>query len=115
LASLPPQIAKYQILRRLGHGGMGAVYLGRDPDLDRRVAIKMLREPIADEELLHRFLREARAAANLRHENLITIYEVGTYDQQPFIAMEYVDGATLGDSIKKRQPLPLVQKLSYIE
>jgi serine/threonine-protein kinase len=115
LASLPPQIAKYQILRRLGHGGMGAVYLGRDPDLDRSVAIKMLREPMADEELLQRFLREARAAANLRHENLITIYEVGTYDQQPFIAMEYVDGATLGDSIKKRQPLPLVQKLSYIE
>ena len=71
---------------------MGAVYLGRDPDLDRRVAIKVLREPMADEELLQRFLREARAAANLRHENLITIYEVGSHDQQPFIAMEYVDG-----------------------
>ena len=94
---------------------MGAVYLGRDPDLDRRVAIKVLREPMADEELLQRFLREARAAANLRHENLITIYEVGSHDQQPFIAMEYVDGSTLGEVIRRRETLPLAQKLSYIE
>ncbi len=94
---------------------MGAVYLGRDPDLDRSVAIKVLREPMADEELLQRFLREARAAANLRHENLITIYEVGSHDQQPFIAMEYVDGSTLGEVIKKRETLPLAQKLSYLE
>jgi serine/threonine-protein kinase len=94
---------------------MGAVYLGRDPDLDRRVAIKVLREPMADDELLQRFLREARAAANLRHENLITIYEVGSHDQQPFIAMEYVDGSTLGEAIKRRDALPLAQKLSYIE
>jgi len=115
VASLPAKIAKYEIVRRLGHGGMGAVYLGRDPDLDRGVAIKVLREPMADEELLQRFLREARAAANLRHENLITIYEVGSYDQQPFIAMEYVDGSTLGELIKRRQALPLVQKLSYLE
>jgi serine/threonine-protein kinase len=115
LASLPPQIAKYHIVRRLGHGGMGAVYLGRDPDLDRPVAIKVLREPMADDELLQRFLREARATANLRHENLITIYEVGSHDQQPFIAMEYVDGTTLGELIKRRQALPLVQKLSYLE
>jgi serine/threonine protein kinase len=115
LASSPPQIAKYHIVRRLGHGGMGTVYLGRDPDLDRPVAIKVLREPMADEELLQRFLREARATANLRHDNLITIYEVGDHDQQPFIAMEYVDGTTLAELIKRRQPLPLVQKLSFIE
>jgi predicted Ser/Thr protein kinase len=115
LASSPPLIAKYHIVRRIGYGGMGAVYLGRDPDLDRPVAIKVLREPMADEELLQRFLREARATANLRHENLITIYEVGSHDQQPFIAMEYVDGTTLGELIKRRQALPLVQKLSFIE
>jgi predicted Ser/Thr protein kinase/tetratricopeptide (TPR) repeat protein len=115
LAQSPPQIAKYHIVRRLGHGGMGTVYLGLDPDLNRSVAIKVLREPMADEELLQRFLREARATANLRHENLITIYEVGSHDQQPFIAMEYVDGTTLGELIKRRQALPLAQKLSYIE
>ena len=94
---------------------MGTVYLARDPDLDRNVAIKVLREPMADEELLQRFLREARATASLRHDNLITIYEVGDHDQQPFIAMEYVDGTTIGELIKRRQALPLAQKLSFIE
>ena len=94
---------------------MGTVYLARDPNLDRNVAIKVLREPMADEELLQRFLREARATASLRHDNLITIYEVGDHDQQPFIAMEYVDGTTIGELIKRRQPLPLAQKLSFIE
>ena len=94
---------------------MGTVYLARDPNLDRNVAIKVLREPMADEELLQRFLREARATASLRHDNLITIYEVGDHDQQPFIAMEYVDGTTIGELIKRRQALPVAQKLSFIE
>ena len=94
---------------------MGTVYLGRDPDLDRNVAIKVLREPLVDDELLQRFLREARATARLRHENLVTIYEVGEHDHQPFIAMEYVDGTTLAELIKRQHQLPLGQKLSYIE
>jgi serine/threonine protein kinase len=94
---------------------MGTVYLGRDPDLDRSVAIKVLREPLAEDELLQRFLREARATASLRHENLVTIYQVGEHEHQPFIAMEYVDGTTLSDIIKQRQPLPVAQKLSYLE
>ena len=88
MARLPERIGKYDILRVLGKGGMGTVYLGRDADLDRSVAIKVLRNPLSDEELLQRFLREARAAANLRHENIITIYEVGQHDRQPFMAME---------------------------
>jgi predicted Ser/Thr protein kinase len=111
----PPQIARYQIVRRLGHGGMGTVYLGRDPDLDRNVAIKVLREPLAEDELLERFLREARATASLRHENLVTIYQVGEHEHQPFIAMEYVDGTTLSEIIKRRQGLPVAQKLTYLE
>ena len=94
---------------------MGTVYLGRDPNLDRQVAIKVLREALADDELLQRFLREARATANLRHENLVTIYEVDQHDHQPFIAMEYVDGTTLAEVIKGRQQLPLAQKCSFIE
>jgi eukaryotic-like serine/threonine-protein kinase len=94
---------------------MGTVYLGRDPDLDRNVAIKVLREPLIDDELLQRFLREARATASLRHENLVTIYEVGEHDHQPFIAMEYVDGTTLAELIKRQHQLPLGLKLSYIE
>jgi serine/threonine-protein kinase len=94
---------------------MGTVYLARDPDLDRLVAIKVLRDPLFDQELLERFFREARAAAKLRHENLITIYDVGQHDHQPFMAMEYVDGTTLASVIAERQPLPLAEKLSYIE
>src|SRR5262245_21247022 len=94
---------------------MGTVYLGRDPNLDRQVAVKVLREALADDELLQRFLREARATANLRHENLVTIYEVDQHDHQPFIAMEYVDGTTLAEVIKRRQELPLAQKCSLVE
>ena len=115
MATSPPQIGKYLIVRRLGHGGMGTVYLGRDPNLGRQVAVKVLREPLADDELLQRFLREARATANLRHENLVTIYEVDQHDHQPFIAMEYVDGTTLAEVIKRRQQLPLAQKCSFVE
>ncbi len=115
MATSPPQIGKYLIVRRLGHGGMGTVYLGRDPNLDRPVAVKVVREPLVDDELLQRFLREARATANLRHENLVTIYEVDQHDHQPFIAMEYVDGTTLAEIIKRRQQLPLAQKCSFVE
>jgi predicted Ser/Thr protein kinase len=115
VARLPARISKYEIVRVLGRGGMGTVYLGRDADLDRSVAIKVLRNPLSDEELLQRFLREARAAANLRHENIITIYEVGQHDRQPFMAMEYVNGPSLGQVIGAREPLPLERRLSYIE
>ena len=115
MARLPERIGKYDIVRVLGKGGMGTVYLGRDADLDRSVAVKVLRNPLSDEELLQRFLREARAAANLRHENIITIYEVGQHDRQPFMAMEYVEGPSLGQVITGRDPLPLGLRLSYIE
>jgi predicted Ser/Thr protein kinase len=115
VARLPERIGKYEIVRVLGKGGMGTVYLGRDADLDRAVAIKVLRNPLSDEELLQRFLREARAAANLRHANIITIYEVGQHDRQPFMAMEYVDGPSLGQVITARDPVPLDRRLSYIE
>jgi eukaryotic-like serine/threonine-protein kinase len=115
VARLPERIGKYEIVRVLGKGGMGTVYLGRDADLDRAVAIKVLRNSVSDDELLQRFLREARAAANLRHENIITIYEVGEHDRQPFMAMEYVDGPSLGQVITAREPLPLGRRLSYIE
>src|SRR6266581_601278 len=111
----PVHFAKYEVVRRLGRGGMGTVYLARDPDLGRYAAIKVLRDVLFDDELFERFLREARAAANLRHENLITIYEVGQHDNQPFMAMEYVDGKSLDKVIAEREPLALNEKLSYIE
>lgn len=114
MSSPPTQIGAYSIVRQLGAGGMGTVYLGRDPELDRPVAIKMLRDQVRDEELLQRFFREARAAAALRHPNIITIYASGQHDLQPYIAMELVEGASLADVIRQRRPLTLADKLSYL-
>jgi len=112
---VPSQIGKYTVISRLGSGGMGTVYLGRDLELDRPVAIKVLRDEIRDDEALERFFREARAAAALRHPNIITIYNTGQHDHQPFIAMEFVDGVPLTEIIRHGSPLTLSDKLSYID
>jgi serine/threonine protein kinase len=115
LPDSPQWIGRYEVLRRLGRGGIGVVYLGRDPDLDRHVAIKVLSDSFVEDELLQRFFREAKATASLRHENLVTVYQVGEHDHQPFIAMEYVDGTTLAEIIRQKQPRPVAQKLVFIE
>lgn len=94
---------------------MGSVYLGRDPDLGRQVAIKVIREEVRDPEVLDRFFREARAAAALRHPNIITVYASGQHDHQPYMAMEYVEGESLADIIRSRRTLPLSDKISYLE
>jgi serine/threonine protein kinase len=113
----PSRIDKYDIVRRLGSGGMGTVYLARDSGLGREVAIKVLRGPVfdTDDELLARFLQEARATARLRHTNIVTVYEVGQHDQQPFIVMEFVPGDSLAVIIQQRRALPLATKLHYLE
>ncbi len=115
MSAIPTHIGKYEIVRRLGQGGMGSVYLARARDLDRFVAIKVLREQVFDEELLQRFFREARASANLRHDNIITIYDIGQHEHQPYMALEYVDGQTLFEIIRSQPALPLAEKLSYVE
>ncbi len=90
--------AHYQILERIGAGGMGEVQLAHDTKLDRRVALKLLPESLADDpDVRTRFLREARAAARLDHPNIITIYEVGEFEGRPYIAMQYVAGKPLSD------------------
>ena len=94
---------------------MGAVYLGRDPELGRQVAIKVIREEVRDQEVLERFFREARAAAALRHPNIITVYASGQHEHQPYMVMEYVEGDSLGDIIRTRRTLTLADKISYIE
>ena len=111
------RIDKYEIVARLGSGGMGSVYLAHDPGLGRGVAIKLLRGPVFDEddELLARFLREARATANLRHQNIVTVYDVGQHEQQPFIAMEYVAGDSMATLVRERRPIPLVTRIDYLE
>src|ERR1700681_4745416 len=102
MASSPATVGRYQVVSRIGHGGMGALYLAWDPTLERQVAIKVLLED--NEELRERFSREARSAARLRHPHIVTMYDVGEYDGQPFMAMEYIEGHTLAEIIRKRDP-----------
>jgi len=98
---------RYDVERRLGHGGMATVDLAHDVELDRLVALKRLADNLAgDPDLRARFLREARLAARLSHPNVVRIYDVGEDAGTPFIAMEYVAGETLADLIGRRGPLP---------
>lgn len=93
-------LAHYEIIRPLGKGGMGEVYLAQDTKLKREVAIKVLPESVrSDEERLRRFRREAEAAAKLNHSNIAHIYTLENVDDLTFIVMEYVDGKTLSELI----------------
>jgi serine/threonine protein kinase len=115
VANIPSRIGNFEVTRQVGFGGMGSVYLGLDPELNRQVAIKVIREEVHDQEVLDRFFREARAAAALRHPNIITIYASGQHEHQPYMVMEYVEGDSLADIIRSRKTIPLADKLSYIE
>jgi serine/threonine protein kinase len=98
---------RYEVERPLGHGATAVVDLARDVELDRPVAVKRLAENLArDGELRARFLREARLAARLAHPNVVRVYDVGMDSEQPFIAMEYVDGETLAELVARRGLLP---------
>ena len=88
-----PRIGRFILSERVGRGGMGTVYAAFDPQLGRRVAVKILHPEISGV----RLLREAQAMARLRHPNLLTIYEVGEYQNQAYIAMEFIDGHSLGE------------------
>ncbi|HEX5061814.1 MAG TPA: protein kinase, partial [Kofleriaceae bacterium] len=90
-------LGKYRLDRILGEGGMGVVWAAHDPDLERAVAIKVLRYAQAAQQLRQRLLREARAMAKLKHPNVLTVYEVGTVGDRDYIAMELVDGKSLDE------------------
>src|SRR5438045_157207 len=89
----------YRIERLLGRGGMGAVFLAYDTKLQRRAALKLIDGATNDDTVRTRLLREARNAAGLNHANICTIYEVAEANGSAFIAMEYVDGGSLGNRI----------------
>jgi serine/threonine-protein kinase len=97
---------RYHVQRTLGQGGMAAVYLAQDRELERPVAVKVLAEHLAnDDAFRQRFLREARMAAKLSHPNVVHVYDQGDENGRPFIVMEYVDGVTLGDELRRQGPL----------
>jgi tetratricopeptide (TPR) repeat protein len=108
-------LGRYLVLERVGAGGMGEVYAAYDPELDRKVAIKLLHaQPqgsSGSSEGAGRLLREAQAMARLTHPNVITVHDVGTLDGQVFVAMEYVEGTTLKDWMEGEHETPEVLEL----
>src|ERR1051325_2298981 len=110
-STLPAQgtrIGQYELIRELGRGGMGAVYAARDTKLGRKVAIKLLNSN-HHPELTARFILEAKATAACNHENIIVIHEVGEHDGNPFMVLEYLQGAPLTQLLQDGRKLPAAQ------
>jgi formylglycine-generating enzyme required for sulfatase activity/predicted Ser/Thr protein kinase len=102
---LPSPFGRYVIIRLLGRGGMGAVYLAHDSQLDRAVALKVPhREFAQNASVRERFLREARAAARFHHPNFCPIHDIGEIDGIPYLTMAYIEGGTLASAIERGQP-----------
>lgn len=106
---------RYEIEKLIGEGGMANVYLARDTILDRKVAVKVLRGDLAgDEKFVRRFQREALSASSLSHPNIVEIYDVGEDDGNFYIVMEYIEGKTLKQLIKKRGVLSLSETMDIM-
>src|SRR5258706_9540160 len=117
MAQLSPgaTLSHYRIVSQLGAGGMGEVYLAQDNKLDRKVALKILPADLAaNDDRMRRFTQEAKAAAALNHPNIATIHEIGESDGVNFIAMEFIDGATLREKIHQ-EPTDLKKLLRYLQ
>src|ERR1700730_351786 len=118
-ATLPAQFGRYRILKQLGQGGMGTVYLAHDTQLERRVALKVPHIDADDgPSVLQRFFHEARAAATLNHPNLCQVFDVGDQDGIPYLTMAFVEGRTLaqlldeGPRFPQRKAANIVRKLA---
>ena len=115
---MPQRIGKYQIRSVLGEGAIGIVYEGFDPDIQRRVAIKILHDHLikgkVGQDLLTRFKREAISAAKCIHPNIVTILEYGEDGRRPYIVMEYIDGVSVQRLIKYRRSISMKRSLSII-
>lgn len=113
-----PTIGRFEIQKELGRGAMGTVYLGKDPKINRLVAIKTIRFDEIDEDQIKdaklRFFREAEAAGALNHPNIVTIYDVGEDYDLAYVAMELLDGSDLCDFVKPAQRLPFAEVLRIV-
>ena len=106
-------ISHYEVIEKLGEGGMGVIYKARDAHLDRFVAIKVLpADKVADESRRRRFVQEAKAASALNHPNIITVHDISEDGGAHFIAMEWVEGKTLSQLIADKR-LPLGEAFKY--
>lgn len=106
---------RYEIVKSIGEGGMANVYLANDTILDRKVAVKVLRGDLSsDDRFIRRFQREALSVSNLSHQNIVEVYDVGEEDGAYYIVMEYIDGKTLKQLLKKRGSLTLSEVIDIM-
>ncbi|MBU1171287.1 MAG: CHASE2 domain-containing protein, partial [Proteobacteria bacterium] len=114
-----PTLGRYEIIKQLGKGAMGVVYLGQDPRINRTTAIKTVRfsddfEPEEAKKMTETFFREAESAGTLSHPNIVTIYDAGTEKDMAYIAMEYLEGTDLDQFTKPDQLLPMRKVIDYV-
>src|SRR5262245_4202820 len=111
----PKKFGKYELLSKLGQGGMGSVYEARDPILDRALALKVVSPKLLSEgDTFARFQREARAAARLQHPNIVTIYELGEAEGTLYIAMELLGGTDLAQIIQPIERSRVEEKIRVV-
>jgi serine/threonine protein kinase len=117
--NLPPELAnhpQYEVLRELGRGGMGVVYLARNKLMDRLEVLKVVHKALLDRPgAVERFLREIRSAARLKHANVVAAYSAVQSGEFLAFAMEYVEGEDLAQRVQRQGPLPVVQACDYIQ
>ncbi|HKC25999.1 MAG TPA: serine/threonine-protein kinase, partial [Thermoanaerobaculia bacterium] len=113
------RIGRYEILRPLGRGAMGLVYLARDPQIEREVALKTVRfdgpgSTFNVDESKARFLKEARISGRLQHPHIVTVFDVGEDQGTLYLAMEYVAGGSLSQRLGKGEPLELDDRIRIV-
>jgi serine/threonine-protein kinase len=111
--TLPRTLSNYELLERIGQGGMGIVYKARQVSLDRVVAVKVL-GTLANKEYVHRFRTEAVAAGSLQHPNIVAVHEVGLWEGQHYLVMDYVGGPTFAE-LTRDGPLPAARAARYLQ
>jgi serine/threonine protein kinase len=114
-SNVPTKIGRYDVVGVIGRGGMGVVYKAKDPRLDRQVAIKMMTGGFVDNpDLLKRFFREAQSLGSLQHPNIVTVYELGDYDGNPYLVMQYMEGDGLDTVFTARNQLTFLEKINIV-